>query len=729
MAKYALKCDDDTWIRLYRTMRRDHISDAKIDKSEGNVDGNLICEEIIETSLRYKQYHEYLKNVTGRTVPFPIDEETKKERRTVAGIIKKGLARQGFSPATPEYRRFFSSAIYRSLFAPRAADIPWLKKYDPRWLENFVVFPLKAMGLNDLQLHLMKYGGLGLAGPLKHAEFEATAMEAVRDHKGECTERSKVMYPSFEEGGLDPFYASIEIQALHRDWPRVSGLGDVLPPVTPEDYFSGHIAIGIPNGSDQMYFEPNRFAEDIDYDKYARRISLREMYQIDIIGLATEMFSHGNNLPPEFAMEGLTVERLLAGAKALGESPSLAYIYSIEGQINLNKGDRTTAIRSLEDALKRDLKFHSARMAMCNALLNGGEMVAAEDCFLKLPEDMTHRPFGLGLIAFKKGENVKAREFWKKSLEMGADIYNTNVNIAKAYRAEGNFSESAEHVRFALAASPKSIEAAIELADLLSEQKLWQEAVNVLKRALAIDSTSRPALIRMTKLLMNLGRTDLARGYFGRYLISSAISMSSQKGFSDETFNEWVDLSQKLGTWMELQGASAILWQKDIHDIPVVIANIEAGCHAGDMDSARNTFAELVGQSDGLDLPATYFKHLRVIAECLGAWDKVTEICIKLRDNVPAYNLHMLHAAVRSKNETLTTQAVNAAGEWLDTIAGINPSDRSVDAIRDIQKDVCDLPADVISNTAMSPIFARLSEIIAETFKAAGIENSSRCIK
>lgn len=721
MAKIHSRCANPDFLSLYRKMRAGGITDIKLDAMDGNPDGAVECRGIAEAALEHaERYGEYIEKITGRKVSWILDEKTKKDARMISGMARSALVRQGCRPGSEDFERQMAYVLVRFAFAPAADERKRIAYYDKQWLDAVSARPFLDMGMAPIARFIEKNGGLGLINPPVANEYEATAKDFLKDGKGLCTARSKVLYAVLKEGGLKPFFAHMRPEDIKRNAARMLNMSSKSRPPAAGDYFGGHIFVGVMIAQNPLYIEPNDFAFDVNYDEYARRISLTEMHQTDISNLIAGIRTHDNKLPPEFASSGVTIEKLVDGASALGRSGLLAYTFSTEGEFRRKNRNYESAIRYFEEALQCDPHHTQSAIAICLTREQQGDAEEAKACYDKLPDDADLKEIGIANYYSANKDYARARESMKKALELGAAAHDINKTIAATFLEEKNYAKAEEHMRKAAAEKPFSFPDAFILGDILARGEKWQEAADALKGAIAIDSTNFDAPRLMAKTLIKLGRLDEARRYASRLFLIFAAAANPFPPPGEEVFEELRGIAEKLGMWRDFAAVMGTLWDKGLRSPYTLILMTEAECGAGIKDRAAGVFGFLETITDpSFSVPPQHYKRLAAIAECSNLWANLARVCMK---NVQAseYNIYMLHAAVKSGDESLIRGAAEKSQAFADKLAGINPAEINIDTLDRLHAAIIDMPRGIGSHPLIRPVFAKHLGIIADIYSAVG---------
>lgn len=707
MPPSILLCDKAAIAAHYQRMRADGLGEAGIDGANGApADGRIACDEVVDAALsRARQYRPFFQALTSRPVPWFVEDAAAGAKISAAIALAKGrLARQKIAPESERYRSRLATTLYIFAYAPSPERQRWARRYNPSTIAPLFSL-LRYYGMSEIAAFIAKQGGLGLADFHGDAEVEATATEALRDRRGMCTEKSKILFDLLDRAGLDPFFAFMSARDLSLIQARMIGSG-VQPSIPPDDYLMGHIFIGVPNSADPIYFEPNHFFPDAPYDQAARRLSLREMYHADLGNLT------GHLVEEERLDEA---ERFIRGAQALGPTPFTSYVIIRDAVIHLKRRQPMEAERLLHEAVRLSHDPHHARVFLCDLLLRSNQLEGARQCFAILPD---HAPFkfsGLGETAFQQGRHRESIAMYEQGLKLGLDPHASSMAMARACAADGDSACAKEHWRKALKIEPRSREAQAALASALLAEGRAAEAIPLLKRTLALASSDAEALAMMARALIASGKMEEARHSFRRYLHAVADGGT----FTIEAYETSADIGEKLRAEQEVRLAARAIADRAEGDAFAALAACDAASRMPELKArAKEEFGAivaLIAKNGGLPfLPPRLYGKLASLAERLGAWDRLALLC-KTYEKHPAYSVLGLHAAWKSGGPGALNEAANRLLDLLDLFGTIPPPSREPRVLRELAQHLASFPEELKALPPVQKAAAALARLIAQT--------------
>ena len=124
----------------------------------------------------------------------------------------------------------------------------------------------------------------------------------------------------------------------------------------------------------------------------------------------------------------------------------------------------------------------------------------------------------MGRVLVQEGDVERAKQVLEKALSMDSSLARTHYFYARALRIEGKYDEALEHFRFAEKQYAQDRVVINDIGRVLFLQHKYQEAVDELKKAIAVDPEDLQANYNLMLSYRGLGNNDLAAAYEKRYL-------------------------------------------------------------------------------------------------------------------------------------------------------------------------------------------------------------------
>ncbi len=316
--------------------------------------------EVYEFALdHYETYPELAESIAGRPIPWTLDDrdpatgfdeairaKVKKAIEVLDQLLKEG----GFQPGSEEYQVgmltglfYFSSFPNQTLFniskqkAQEAKKEPdkseeeldkldkilqgqaeidqGLKTMDQR-MEKFKILELKNYHEKEGGLYLL---GVGYPG-------ELTAIQALREGKGDCTEVSKILFAVLKSAGFSP--AFVLVNTTKSDSTSLRRLSVEQPGYS-------HVCLQVKIGNRTFLLDPGLYQMDPPHHVFTP-LTLREYFASDLV-------NQGDN-DPEKEMELVD--------KALRFYPNFDMAYANRGSLRTDRPDWKKAIEDFDRGIQ-----------------------------------------------------------------------------------------------------------------------------------------------------------------------------------------------------------------------------------------------------------------------------------------------------------------------------------------------------------------------------------------
>lgn len=298
MAGEILEALRKAGVRLKDLDRGCHRLDLTKAGSEGervNLRGKIEACEVFEFVLDHPRSHPLLsKRLAGGPIPWELDDgnsatdfdaKVRGKLRSAIDQVDAILAGQGLSPQSTAYQEKMAVALYYFVVYPldpsRDLELKNWRHYGKK--------ELYSLGLGNFHENfLLKKGGLGrITVQGFDGGREYSALQAIKNNQGWCTEWSKVLYGVYQMAGLHSFFASTQLD------PKTLGAQiSSLPDATVLD----HIFVGLSLGNRTRFFDVSRYNPDVKYSRYYR-YHLRHYLSDDLSNRGVDEAKNKNNLP------------------------------------------------------------------------------------------------------------------------------------------------------------------------------------------------------------------------------------------------------------------------------------------------------------------------------------------------------------------------------------------------------------------------------------------------
>jgi len=124
----------------------------------------------------------------------------------------------------------------------------------------------------------------------------------------------------------------------------------------------------------------------------------------------------------------------------------------------------------------------------------------------------------MGRVLVQEGDEQRAKHVLEKALAIDNSLARTHYFYARALRIEGKYNEAIQHLRIAQQQYPQDRVVIDDIGRILFLQRKYQEAVDELKKTIAIDPEDLQANYNLMLSYRGLGNTEQAAEYQKRYL-------------------------------------------------------------------------------------------------------------------------------------------------------------------------------------------------------------------
>lgn len=434
-------------------------------------------------AVRYKEYHSELELIIGGKISWTLDDFNPatnddlilRERvRKAAAFLDNLLTGKGLEKDGYEFGLKKAWGLFIFTLTPELAELEKIPK-----LKEYVYGKLKEHGITELLTFLKESPGFGVATFDYERYEELPAYEALKKRKGNCTEKSNILFAVFEEGGLNAVQTEVNaLMSAAEDKDLYQSYGP-----TNVDSVELHAASGVTINGHFEYFDASGNFLTNKVPKYHYQLPPREMIRLaylnynaakfhneDAIDLLSEDEKAGyiNDLERlrgygtdslvfsiDAYLYGLYVKKNDCGrAKKLADeairiNPQCATIqYSLLVYFDVCEHDNEKAIKELEKLFDKYPHFSMVRDTYIGFLFGKGQYEKAIQKLTlaakKFPYDQEIL-FELAQIYRRNGNLEKALETADKSLEIFPEnlsvIHSKSVILWELGRAEEAFAE------------------------------------------------------------------------------------------------------------------------------------------------------------------------------------------------------------------------------------------------------------------------------------------------
>ncbi len=191
--------------------------------------------------------------------------------------------------------------------------------------------------------------------------------------------------------------------------------------------------------------------------------------------------------------------------------PNLPIITMAEDTVSLrviNRNEKLPEMKSVMDPSVRE-RWNDYGIG----LLLQGDIKGAEAVFLKVTQMDPGYADGWVNVArarIQEGQMAAAAEMLRKALKLDPKLAKAHFFYALTLKAEGKYDEALKHLNIAAAQYPRDRVVLNQIGRILFLQRRYQEAVEALKRVLAVDPEDLQAHYNLMLCYQGLGNAELA---------------------------------------------------------------------------------------------------------------------------------------------------------------------------------------------------------------------------
>ncbi|MBI3540915.1 MAG: hypothetical protein HY073_02085 [Deltaproteobacteria bacterium] len=186
-------------------------------------DNRLEAADVFEYAMNhYEKYQREIEKSLGRPLPWALDDldpattEDADLRGKIQGVIdvmRKILATKGISVGSEKYQEILATGLYYLTVVGKKEELQKI----PREF-NQATRELEEIGLVQYREYLRNHGGLRFDASYVG---ERSALEAYRQNRGKCSERSSLLFGIFRQAGLKPFFVYVDPDLIPPGRPRI----------------------------------------------------------------------------------------------------------------------------------------------------------------------------------------------------------------------------------------------------------------------------------------------------------------------------------------------------------------------------------------------------------------------------------------------------------------------------------------------------------------------------
>jgi tetratricopeptide (TPR) repeat protein len=500
MADYSISFEKGSSIwKLYQELKKNGVKDSDLDKGYPETDyvkrerkvvhqadHKIQPEEVLDYALeRYSKYQLAIKETTGYDVPWSLDdldprtsfdEEIRQRVNQTIAACKQILASKGLKKGTDKFNESLGLSLYAFVLSTVRKNGDIIEFVLPKSVRA----ELASRDLNEMISYLSENMGLGLTLIRKDCSFESSALEALKNNCGNCTEKSSILYTIFQMAGLDAKFTHVLPSYDFLQKNRI-------------DLGSLHTSISLKIGHSQRIFDINLAQSN------AERFYMENNFIWWFPETTREFLAaHHTNLGLSYiSLNGLDLA-IIELKKAIAIDPGFAPAHSSLGVAYYKKRSSDLAIAEHKESIRIDPAsyiYHNNLAAAYNQKGNAD-------------------------LAFAEAKKALA------VYPLDADAHH---NLGDAYYKKNEFDLAATEYQKAIAIKPNPA-AHLALGVTYFHKKEWNLAATEFQAAIALNPNEAMSHFNLGALYIQMGDPDLAISELEKAIALKPGFTGAQKG-------------------------------------------------------------------------------------------------------------------------------------------------------------------------------------------------------
>jgi len=469
LTKYNVSCDeiDSGYTVSNFTGKECPVATEKTCR-RGEKDGVVEATEVNEYALNnYQRYQKMIEGVLKREIPWVLDDldpkttfdEGVREKASLAiGRLKNILRKKKIKEGTEEFREKMALGLLYLV------SVPIEKTKDLSLEAREVEDELKKAGLQEFAKYVRANGGFYVRPDVSH---EHSALDAIKNDKGKCTEKSKILYAVMKMAGLDPVF----VKVYEIDERVIRRAGAPQPTQL-------HVCIGLEIKGRLRLIDPSLGLSDARHTVFFP-ISLRQYLAADYSNMGSM------NKRGDASIEAFTT--------AIKIDPMSSIAYFNRGSSWARKQNLDKAISDYSESIRTNPTLLLPHIERGNAWMRKGNMDKAIADYSKAIAIKPHYApdyFYRGLAYSAKGDLDKAIADFTEAINRIPGFVDAYYNRAMAWNKKGNALKAIADYSDAIKLDPGDDRAYYERGILWFRSGELDAAVSDLSQVIKLDPTN-----------------------------------------------------------------------------------------------------------------------------------------------------------------------------------------------------------------------------------------------
>ncbi len=499
----------------------------------GKGDGVVEADEVKEYALdNYEQakYRQIIEGRTGDPLPWVLDDldpkidaEIRKSgirERVQAAIdeLKRIIKEKGIKEGSDKYKEMLAAGLTWFVATPpidkAAGKIVMKEQLFQRTKDG-----IKKDGLEGFWEYLEDNGGIRVkGGPSDKYTAEYTAIEALKNKKGKCSEISKILFAVMKMAGFNPIFVHEDILKEKINDPLIKEAIEDLRGNASQRF---HVCIGLYIGKRIRFFDPSVMSSNLDY-KYYTPVSLKQYLSMDYLN------------------RGVWSGKAIANyTRAIEIDPKFAWAYFKLGVAWYKQHELDKAIANYTRAIEVDPKFANAYFKRGVALEGKDKLDEAMADYtraIEIDPKFAQAYYNRGVILEVKGKLDEAMADYAMAIEFDSKFAEAYNNHGAAWADKGYLDKAIADM-----AKAAALDQSIYYNNLLTVTKLKWQSAEELKNSASIfrnemggaDISEYEAQFALAYALWEFKKYEEAREMFGGILTDLSFKAKPSKSTTD----------------------------------------------------------------------------------------------------------------------------------------------------------------------------------------------------
>lgn len=356
-----------------------------------------------------------VETISGKPIPWVLDDFNihttfdNELRKSIHKQIKKFdqmIRKMGFKPDSPEYQERMAMGLFTMMAIPSWGLRLPKQEVNPGLFDDVEILrrsfenlkgELKKLGMESVWDHFSTHGGLRI-NALNTEEY--TALEALDQRMGNCTEHSKILYAAYKMAGLKPEFVISDPLKSGYEW--IKKWAENNPGYS-------HQSVGLEINGKFRHFDTAITEPRAKHNSYVR------------LNLLQALSAHFTSRGVAFWEQGKIPEAIKESHRATSLDPYNGVAFSNGSNYYREAGQKAQALEYANRAIQIQPRNEGAYLNRAKILVSMGERKAALKDYDHLVELNPENPmvyYNRGLLLMGRRRDMEAREDFIKFFQI-----------------------------------------------------------------------------------------------------------------------------------------------------------------------------------------------------------------------------------------------------------------------------------------------------------------------